>query len=170
MAVRIRKSRRPRPGFLVVAVALAGSSLVSLGGPASAGLNAPVSTITRPVHHGQYAYLDSLDVDAVPSGLSTVDAVQVSLKMKMKNGRCKAFNGTAFTVRDCTKPRWLDTVLDGSSWTYEMPSGFLFVPSDPNSYVKYYVVSSRAHDALGPMESAFDLGRNNNRFDMFGAP
>ncbi len=151
---------------VVFLVALAGVSL-GVAGPAGAGVPGPSSTITNPEHRGFYAHVESFDATA-SGGL--VDGLQVWLKMKMSNGRCQSFNGESFVARRCSRARWLDAEPDGAEWSYELPESFLLRPSDPSSNIKRYIVRTRAHDTNDGYETAFEVGRNIVRFDIYGGP
>lgn len=152
MQTRRRKRR------LLMVVALTGA-IATMGAPAGA-LTAPSSEITSPRHGGFYSYLGSIDATAVAPS-----TVHMSLKMKLANGNCKAFNGTRFVARACNNPRWLPAASEGSGWSLELPEGFLLRPSDANSTVRHYVASTRAS-----LDEALETGRNVSRFEIYGGP
>ena len=152
----------------ILRVVLAGALLALLATPAQSGVSEPVSIISTPDHGGIYAYVGS--IEATAAGVPTIEAVDVSLRMKMTNGRCKHFNGERFVAGKCNTVRWLDAAVEGFGWAYELPDGFLLRPSDPNANIRHYVAMTRAQDAVAGAEDSFEAGRNVNRFDVIGAP
>ena len=145
---------------------LATAAVAISAAPATAGTELE-STLTSPAHNQLFGYFGGITAE-VTSG-APVTGMQVALKQKMASGNCRSFNGTSFVKRACNKPKWLDATLDGATWSYDMPAGFLLAPSSGDFHVVRYVASSRAKTAL-ITESFLETGRNNNRFEVVGGP
>jgi len=121
----------------------------------------PRSRITKPRHRKAYAAtkVRKLTGRASDAGAG-VAGVQVALHQRLKKG-CAWWNGKRFTKRACSSPRWL-TAKGGGSWSYRVSK---LLPASTGK-IKHYELRSRARDLAGNVETAFQAGRNKNRFEV----
>jgi hypothetical protein len=122
----------------------------------------PTSRISRPDHGVAYR-AGHLDVFKGTAGDSSgVDHVEVALRMTRTSGSCRWFTGTRFAAGPCSAKRWKEA--SGTElWTYRLTDP---LPKSARTVVRYYTLYSRATDAAGNTESAFESGRNANRFEI----
>ena len=124
----------------------------------------PESRITRPDNGESYrrAALDTID-GRWEDGPGIVDEVFVGLRQTLRSGRCRWFDGDEFSPRKCSRKDLLleQTASDGT-WDYELQP----LPRSVGTKVRFYTVFSKAVDRSGNGETAFEQGRNVNKFEV----
>lgn len=112
--------------------------------------------------------------DDEPSG---IDFAETALKRVKKDGTCQWWNGKTAWVQDgcgdaARHDNWLSTKFLGlnpnnGALLYEEFLEENLKPSvGAKSNFRFYFVYSRAEDGAGNMETALELGRNKNRFEI----
>jgi hypothetical protein len=123
---------------------------------------APVSHIARPVRGKSYndTRFKRFTGHATDAG-SGLAVVEIALRQTLDNG-CKWWNGSRFARGACNKKKFkAATGLD--VWKYLLSKKLS--PSNVGA-VRFYTLFARATDAAGNVESAFQKGRNANRFEI----
>ena len=123
----------------------------------------PVSQISRPRHNTSYfqANLRSLTGTATDVG-SGVIAMDIVLRRHFTDGTCANWNGSQFVTGSCKARLW-HRALGRGSWTYTLPR---VLTKSTGTNVKHYILLSRATDAEGNVETAFNDGRNRSQFEV----
>ncbi len=127
-------------------------------------LAAPTSTITRPddgasYHRGNLLRFRGTATDGDGAGVA---AVQVALRQRLTNGKCRWWNGSFFVPGACDVKRWRPAV-GGETWRYDLPHA---LRASVGTNVRNYTLLSRARDEGGTLETDFDRGRNRNTFEV----
>jgi hypothetical protein len=120
----------------------------------------PVTNIHRPMHGAKYKrsspYAKELHVSPGDEG-SGLSKVELSLRMKRRNGRCAWYTGSRFRSGNCSKKKWvrLKTKL---FIVYRLDKRLK--PATKKTGIKNYTAFARATDKAGNVERKFEAGRN----------
>jgi hypothetical protein len=123
---------------------------------------APVTHIARPVRGRSYndTRFKRFTGHATDAG-SGLAVVEIALRQTLDNG-CRWWNGSRFVRGACNKKKFkAATGLD--VWKYVLSKRL--APSNVGA-VRFYTLFARATDAAGNVESAYQKGRNANRFEI----
>jgi hypothetical protein len=120
----------------------------------------PVTSIHRPMNGAKYRrsspYAKELHVSPGDEG-SGLSKVELSLRMKRRNGRCAWYTGSRFRSGNCSKKKWvrLKTKL---FIVYRLDKRLK--PATKKTGIKNYTAFARATDKAGNVERKFEAGRN----------
>ena len=120
----------------------------------------PVTSIHRPMNGAKYRrsspYAKELHVSPGDEG-SGLSKVELSLRMKRRNGRCAWYTGSRFRSGNCSKKKWvrLKTKL---FIVYRLDKRLK--PANKKTGIKNYTAFARATDRAGNVERKFEAGRN----------
>ena len=120
----------------------------------------PVTSIHRPMNGAKYRrsspYAKELHVSPGDEG-SGLSKVELSLRMKRRNGRCAWYTGSRFRSGNCSKKKWvrLKTRL---FIVYRLDKRLK--PANKKTGIKNYTAFARATDRAGNVERKFEAGRN----------
>ena len=120
----------------------------------------PVTSIHRPMNGAKYRrsspYAKELHVSPGDEG-SGLSKVELSLRMKRRNGRCAWYTGSRFRSGNCSKKKWvrLKTKL---FIVYRLDKRLK--PATKKTGIKNYTAFARATDRAGNVERKFEAGRN----------
>jgi hypothetical protein len=126
----------------------------------------PTSRLHHPRQKYRYRASDfrirEVHIFTEDTGGAGVVASEFGLRRNMKNGKCAWWSGRKFKKRGCDKERWLKT------GQYEPDFFFIRVRElDPSvRRIDDYTAYSRAIDGAENLETSFEVGRNENTFEV----
>jgi uncharacterized delta-60 repeat protein len=128
-------------------------------------VTAPSSDITKPAHRktykpGKVRTLTGTATD--PNDGSGIDRVELALRRKRSNGSCAWWDGDSFAPGDCSTRVYFDAT-GATDWSYTLPAN---LKSSVGTKTKNYTLFARAEDLADNLESASEVGRNANTFDV----
>jgi hypothetical protein len=132
------------------------------GPPPPTDETAPVSFVVKPADSKVYGRAALASANGSASDEVGVTSVRVGLRKTYKNGKCRWWNGQTFVARACGK-KILEVATGTTDWSFDMPS---LAASTGGAKLKHYTIFSSASDAAGNDETAFERGRNMNRFEV----
>lgn len=126
----------------------------------------PVTFFHQPLHGSTYrpGIIRDLLVQTDDIG-SGIKKVQVALRAKMTNGRCRWYKHRAkgFVTGTCSKKVWGVRLTGADTVYYTLPKK---LRSSRGTKIRFYTAWSRGIDQVGNVERSFERNRNLSRFEV----
>ena len=123
----------------------------------------PESAVSRPENGKSYQRDKLPKVRGIATDQGTgLDFVKVGIRKNLTNGNCKWLTTSGFVAGPCSQKKFLFS-QGKTEWFFNLPN---LLGKSVGTSTKNYTVYSKGVDVAGNQETAFDLGRNRNNFEV----